>query len=79
MLQIIVPVSLPQFEILHAWNSVPVMFQPRRPIPTSHRMRRGMLMTRLIRGERLLQTWKRKVTARVIRVSTETARSWLRC
>jgi hypothetical protein len=44
-------------------------------MPTTHRMRRGMLMKRLIRGERLLHTWKRKVTVRVIRVRSDTARS----
>jgi hypothetical protein len=70
------PVSFPQFEILHEWNSVPVMFQPRSPTPTSHRRRRGMLIKRLILGERPLQTWKRKVTARAMRVSMETPRSW---
>jgi hypothetical protein len=75
MLQIIMPVSFPQLMILQACRRVPVIFQPRRPMPTIHRMRRGMLMKRLIRGERLLHTWKRKVTARVIKVRSDTARS----
>jgi hypothetical protein len=42
-------------------------------------MRRGMLMKRLILGDRLLQMWNRKVIARVMRVSSDTARSWMRC
>jgi hypothetical protein len=44
-------------------------------MPTSQRARSGMLMKMLIRGERRLQMWKRKVTVRVTRVKTETARS----
>ena len=69
------PVSLPQFEMLQEWKRVPVMFQPRSPMPTIQRMRRGMLMRTLILGDRLLHTWNRKVTARVARVSSETASS----
>ena len=76
MLQIMMPVSLPQFEMVQEWKRVPVMFQPRRPIPASHSTRRGMLIVRLMRGESVLQTWMRKVIARVRRVRRETARSW---